>query len=91
MPNFLNFQINLMSSTNMIEFCELSYKQNRIEETIITSLSPDKLDENYSFDIRRYQTAAIAANPSEFPMMDLKDIVEYKNGNEDYKNQITFR
>lgn len=76
---------NTGKSTNMIEFCELSYKQNRIEETIITSLSPDKLDENYSFDIRRYQTAAIAANPSEFPMMDLKDIVEYKNGKTPYE------
>ena len=48
-------------------------------------MSPDKLDENYSFDIRRYQTATIAANPSEFPMMDLKDIVEYKNGKTPYE------
>jgi restriction endonuclease S subunit len=73
-PSILFFE-NTGNPTTAVEFWDVIKGSNgSIEETMVLSVSRDKLGASCSLDMRRYQEVKEVANPSRFPMVKLSDI-----------------
>jgi restriction endonuclease S subunit len=79
-PSILFFE-NTGNPTTAVEFWDVVKAANgSIEETMVLSVSRDKLDASCSLDMRRYQETKEVANSAGFPMVKLRDVCKVSFG-----------
>ena len=78
------------TGTENIEFWEVIRHDNGgLEETMVLKVCREELNGEYSLDLRRYQEVEEATNARGYPMVELGEVCDVKNGKTLKKNDKT--
>jgi restriction endonuclease S subunit len=78
-PSVIVFERN--GKTDNVEFWDVEKKDTGdLVESLILTVAREKFIDSCSFDLRRYQTAAVVANLTGYPMVKLSDVSAANNG-----------
>lgn len=81
-PSILYFERNVDGKTTEdIEFWEVIRREDdKLVETMEMKVHREELNAEYSLDMRRYQIVEEATNAKGYPMVELGEVCEFKNG-----------